>query len=287
MLGQSVMNAGSDKDINEPRDARANSATKPRNTVKSGIRAVEVIDYFMQVAEPVRTATLSKALGIPNSSADELLRTLAASGYLNYDVEQKLYSPSYKLVSNIRAVERNFFGEDVVARMMSDLRSETGASVVLTQQNDCWMDSVARVTGSWIEQSERYPAELVCYQGDRWQPSTNFAAAILTRYSNVQLADLTQRIQRLGLGPSGPSLFDGLIGTVERTRSRGYAVFRGDEGNPVNSIAVPLVMRHAASPYAIGLIGPSLFASAGDEREVAQILRRITDRYIDRINGLA
>lgn len=263
------------------------SASKSRAGVKSCLRTVDVINFFMGVSTPVRTTQVSEALGIPNSSADEILRTLAVAGFLSYNAISKLYSPSYKLVANVRTIERNFFGEDALAGLMADLRAETGATVIVTQQNDCWVDPVARVTGTWIEQDERYPAEMVCHVGNMWRPSTNFAAAMLTRHSNVQLADLTMRTQQMGLGPSGPSMFEALVDKVERTRARGYAIHRRNGSSAVDSIAIPLIVTHAASPHAIGVVGPSLFACEADEKRMARTIQQITSRHLDRLNGVA
>ncbi|RVT90476.1 helix-turn-helix domain-containing protein [Sphingomonas crocodyli] len=275
------------ENMGSSRPDRASGTQKARAGVKSCLRTVEVINFFMGVSAPVRTTKVSEALGIPNSSADEILRTLSVSGFLSYNAVSKLYSPSYKLVANVRTIERNFFGEDAIAGLMADLRAETGATVIVTQQNDCWVDPVALVTGDWVEQDERYPAEMVCHVGNMWRPSTNFAAAMLTRHSNVQLADLTMRTQQMGIGPDGPSMFEALVDKVERTRARGYAVHRRNGASPVDSIAIPLIVTHAASPHAIGVVGPRLFSCEADEKRIARTVQQVTSRHLDRLNGVS
>jgi hypothetical protein len=154
---------------------------------------VEVLEFFMKKGAPARTIEISEALGVPNSSADEILRTLAAVGYLTYNQATKLYAPSYKIVANASSIEDSFFGSGRVHEVMEDMRRETGASVFVTQQNDCWSENVAEVAGGWQARPDAapvYPAEMVCFERNSWRPGTNFAAAMLAQQSNV---DIIQR----------------------------------------------------------------------------------------------
>jgi DNA-binding IclR family transcriptional regulator len=126
-----------------------------------------VIEYFMNAGVPARTVEISEALGIPNSSADEILRTLAATGYLTYNSANKLYAPSYKIVANASSIERSFFGDGRITEIMEDVRRETGATVYVTQQNDCWSESIAETLGEWKAAPDvvpNYPTEISPYR---------------------------------------------------------------------------------------------------------------------------
>ena len=248
-----------------------------RGSVKSCLRTLEVIEFFLFAKAPARTIEISQALGIPNSSADEILRTLAATGYLNYDQETKLYAPSYKLVANVAAIEKSFFGGGQVAELMNGLRRETGASIFLTQQNDCWIESVAEVHGSWTPSDTKpaYPSEMVFFDRRAWRPGTNFAAAMLAQQSNVAIIQLATRMQRLGLGPKEPALMKNLVDGIAQTRGQGYAVWRRNSVVPVDSIAMPLRITGGVSPYAIGVVGDALFNNDNDVRAMQSAMRAI------------
>lgn len=255
-----------------------------RGSVKSCLRTLEVLEYFMEAGVPARTIEISEALGIPNSSADEILRTLAMRGYLSYNQATKLYSPSYKLVANANTIENRFFGSGRVVQVMEDLRRETGASVFLTQQNDCWSENIAQVTGGWQfrpESSQTWSSELICFERNSWLPATNFAAAILAQQSNIAIVQLATRTQNLGLGPKNPTLMKDLVDRIGNTRNRGFSLFRRRANNPVDSIAMPLRVPHSVASYAIGVVGDPLFENDNDVRRMLSAMQSVIFHYND------
>lgn len=258
--------------------------SRGRGSVKSCLRTLEVIEYFMQSGGPARTIEISESLGIPNSSADEILRTLATTGYLSYNQASKLYSPSYKIVANANAIERSFFGGGRINEMMENMREETGATVFLTQQNDCWMESVAEIPGGWVaapDAEASYANEMICFDRNSWRPATNFAAAMLAQQSNVDIIQLATRTQRLGLGPKGPALMKNLVDRIANTRTRGFALCRRNASIPVDSIAVPLRVPHGVASYAIGIVGDPLFENDSDVRSMLSTMQSVIFRHSD------
>jgi|GEM_PF-1080903 len=256
-----------------------------RGHVKSCMRTLEVLEYFMRFREPARTVEISEALGIPNSSADEILRTLAGAGYLSYNQASKLYAPSYKLIANVCMIEQSFFAGGAVARLLDDMRRETGATVYLTHQNDCWVESVAELTGGWLhpESDLDYPTEIVSFYRNGWRPGTNFAAAILAQQSNRAIVQLATRAQRLGLGPKGAMLMKTLVDRVARTRSQGFALCRRTDLAPVDSIAMPLYLPHGVASYAVGVVGDPLFQSEQDVRRMLSAMQAVIYRSSDNL----
>jgi len=260
----------------------AEGRSRGRGSVKSCLRTLDVLEYFMRARAPARTIEISEALGIPNSSADEILRTLAATGYLSYNPSSKLYSPSYKIVANAGAIEDGFFGSGRISRIMEDMRRETGATVFLTQQNDCWVESIAELAGGWEAApgyQPTYPSELVCFDHNIWRPSTNFAAAMLAQHSNVAILQIASRTQRLGLGPKGPALMKNLVDRIAHTRTRGFALCRRKATIPVDSIAMPLRVPHAVASYAIGVVGDPLFENDNDVRHMLSAMQAVIFRH--------
>jgi DNA-binding IclR family transcriptional regulator len=254
--------------------------------VKSCLRTLEVLEYFMTAGVPARTIEISEALGIPNSSADEILRTLAASGYLTYNQANKLYAPSYKIVANASSIEQSFFGGGRVHEIMEEMHRETGASVFVTQQNDCWSEGIAEMSGGWKaapDATPSYPTEMVCFERNSWRPSTNFTAAMLAQQSNVDIIQLATRTQRLGLGPKGPTLMKHLVDRIAQTRSRGFSICRRSRSQPVDSIAMPLRVPHGVASYAIGVVGDPLFQSDNDVRQMLSGMQAVLFRYNDGI----
>lgn len=259
-----------------------------RGSVKSCLRTLDVLEFFMRAQAPARTIEISEVLGIPNSSADEILRTLAMAGYLSYNQKTKLYSPSYKIVANATVIEKSFFGGSRVSEIMEDMAAATGATVFLTQQNDCWSESVAEVAGGWAagpDDPRRYPNEMICFTQNKWLPGTNFSAAMLAQQSNIAIIQLATRTQRLGIGPGNPALMKNLVDRIARTRSSGFAVCRRKVNVPVDSIAMPFRVPHAVSCYAIGVVGDPLFENDNDVREMQATMQSVMFRYKDTLRG--
>jgi DNA-binding IclR family transcriptional regulator len=266
--------------------SQADGRSRGRGSVKSCLRTLEVLEYFMNAGVPARTIEISEALGIPNSSADEILRTLAATGYLTYNQATKLYAPSYKIVANASSIEQSFFGGGQISEIMEDMRRETGATVFVTQQNDCWSESIAETVGDWKASPDvapSYPAQMVCFERDSWRPGTNFAAAMLAQQSNVDIIQLATRTQRLGFGPKGPTLMKHLVDRIAQTRNRGFSICRRSRSQPVDSIAMPLRVPHGVASYAIGIVGDPLFSSDNDVRQMLSGMQSVIFRYNDGI----
>ncbi|WP_198351224.1 IclR family transcriptional regulator [Flavisphingomonas formosensis] len=248
--------------------------TGDRASVKSCLRALDVIEYFAEVDAPARTVDVSEALGIPNSSADEILRTLSRRGYLCFSRTTKRYAPSYKMIGTVNAIERSFFGGERLRSLMYKLRQETGATVYLTTQNDCWLESVAEVKGDW--NGHRKPIdfyrELVRYDEDGWRPATNFAGALLAWQSNGEIIELADRTREFGIGPRGPSLMKQLIDRVSKIRARGFALCQRNDTVEVDSIACPLRVPNSVTPFAIGILGQHLF---NNERDTSRLVSTV------------
>ena len=268
-----------------PKFAHPGARDAAQGGVKSCLRALDILHYFTTHAAPARTIDISEELGIPNSSTDEILRTLASMGYLTFNRETKRYVPSYKLVATGRGIERNFFGGDTIGELLHEIREETGATVYVTFQNDCWVENVAQMRGHWQTPDDEidFPTEVIRYDRDRWQPGTNFAAAILAQHSNVEIIKLVTRAQQLGIGPRGPSLMKYLVDRVAQTRAKGFALCRRND-IVLDSIAVPLQLPNAVSPHAVGIVGEKLFESESDIKQMASAMQSAVMRHRARLH---
>ena len=209
--------------------------------MKSAMRTVEILEYFASVSQPVRTCEISSALDIPNSSVDDILRTLTTRGYVSFDRRTKRYAPSYKIVCMAQAIERGFFGDDRLRLLLRELQRVTGETVYLSVQNDCWVESVATIPGSWeaISEDEDYRRQVVYFDGTRWRPATNFAAALLALQSKLDIIDLVMRTQKLGISPDAQFAVNELIDDARLIRARGFATCRRDDNIKVEIGRLP------------------------------------------------
>jgi len=264
--------------------ARDRTTAKKAKTdmVKSCARALDVIEYFTFTARPARTAEISANLGIPNSSADEILRTLLGKGYLTFNSRTKHYAPSYKIIGTCRAIEQSFFGGGRVSQMLEKIKQETGATVYMTVQNDCWIESVAEIEGSWHGReypADYYPRKLIDYDETGWRPATNFAGAILALQSNVDIMKVASRSQKMGLAPKNDAAMTSLIERVRHIRAQGYALCRRSDMVEVESIACPTRFAESNVPMAVGILGKGLLTDPEQTRKLATFVRNTIAQY--------
>src|SRR3546814_9478802 len=75
-----------------------------RNLSRSATRALDVLDYMAALGRPLRAVEVASGMELNPSSANQLLKTMADSGYLIFDPRLKLYHPSPRL-SRFRSEE--------------------------------------------------------------------------------------------------------------------------------------------------------------------------------------
>src|SRR5689334_9384430 len=82
-------------------DAGAPRPTKRKHrmpeTVKSAVRAIEILEFFDRWRAPALVGTISAELGYPASSTSVLMRSLAKVGYLRYEPSARTYEPTERL----------------------------------------------------------------------------------------------------------------------------------------------------------------------------------------------
>jgi DNA-binding IclR family transcriptional regulator len=249
-----------------------------RLSSRSAARAFDVMEYFIRTGRPARTSEVSASLGIPNSSVDELLKTMAIKGYLAFNKDSHRYSPSYRLMELMHGLERRFFGDGRLRKLLNRLRIETGGTVIMTAQNDCWLESIAQVQGPWrtpppSQTDKTWP--IIQFNEHGWQPATNFAAALLSLHSNSGIIDLAVHTQAMGLAPKGNFRMHELIEHVHQIRSQGYALCHRDEVMPVSSVACPMRIPGTDVAVAIGVLSNDLLDDDVSARKIAMVTRQV------------
>lgn len=102
--------------------------------VKSAMRVFELLELFDAERRPLRIAEIVDKLGMPQSSASMLVKTLVTRGYLEFDPGTREYCPSMRVAFlgdwAMRAPEHQEMLQDALRR----LNNETGATVILARQ---------------------------------------------------------------------------------------------------------------------------------------------------------
>ena len=69
-------------------------SSQQSSSVKSAVRALEVIELFSVYREPLSVNAVSEVLNIPQSSASTLLKSLNRAGFIDRDPRSRRYMPA-------------------------------------------------------------------------------------------------------------------------------------------------------------------------------------------------
>lgn len=246
--------------------AREVVAPMPARLVKSGMRALEILEYFTTVRRPAIALEISTALGLPVSSGNELLKSLEEAGFLVFDPREKTYFPSPRVTRLSSAALPATAEAQVFQGLLADLQARTGACVTLSAQNRHLMQFVAFLASPGVgldgpQEGLKYP-----------MVGTASGGAIFAVKSRDELLGLICK-GCVGLSPAARERTTSLVlSQVRAAHERGYAVSFGDLPRNSVSIAVSLWAGATHVPLALCLGGASS-RYAGHEGELASLAR--------------
>jgi IclR family transcriptional regulator, KDG regulon repressor len=110
-----------------------------RHLVKSAQRVVEVLEYFDWDRRAARVNDICSALSYPQSSTSELLRSLAALGYLYYNRSRRTYSPTARVTLLGAWVEPDLFRNGKAFAAIDRIAQRTGETVVISSGGPAYM----------------------------------------------------------------------------------------------------------------------------------------------------
>jgi DNA-binding IclR family transcriptional regulator len=226
------------------------------NKARAAGRALEVLEFFREYGVPARTVEIGRALGIPNSSADDLLKALNAAGYLSFNAHTKCYSPSYQVIRLAEEFMGKFSNLSQVHEIERTMRDDTGQTVLVAIQEGAMLRVVSALNGVCDEPLMRIGCRRPLAHYDEtsgWNPTSNFAGALLAANTDLEIVEILSELEE----PGRLTDFKRLLERVKVIRNRGLAdqeVAR----SPSIAVCASWISRSKAAPaMAIGCIGYS------------------------------
>lgn len=105
------------------------------NVVKSAQRVLEILEFFDDYREEASVVQVAEALGYPQSSTSALLKSLAALGYLYYNVRTRTYISSPRVALLGSWLNSSISREGDLIEMMHELNEDLGEAVALIARN--------------------------------------------------------------------------------------------------------------------------------------------------------
>jgi len=234
-----------------------------RNTLR-------VLRYLASRSGPVRASTLARDLGLPRSSAYQLLAVMMDEGFLVHYPEVQAYGLSSLLsemgTSSVRTERLGRLGVPLLERLVASVEVPVVAHLAVLSGSDVMY--VARIQGFRAPTTVsrigvRLPAHL-----------TATGRSLLAGLSASQVTALYPHdrdlIVRAGAGPRTRAQLDRIL---ERARSDGWADEDGEISADYASVGAAA---HDSNGYPVAAVGLTFQSVAADEIARAALGRAVT-----------
>jgi DNA-binding IclR family transcriptional regulator len=238
--------------------------------VKSGARAVQVLEYFHRRGLPARAIEIGRDLDMSASSTNDLLKTLVEVGYLEFNETTKAYFIGARaaLFGHWAASVQPSMG--ILRDLSSELRERSGECVVLSTQRGHVVQFLSILHGP--DETPPYVAEGLS------APVVGTAAgsALLMDMSGEEVSEIVKRTYHL---KNAGKLADDLFSRLKMFRERGYASPVREDYVPGNwVVALPLPLRGSSGRIALGMGGLKSRIQER-EQELAALARETIGRF--------
>jgi DNA-binding IclR family transcriptional regulator len=229
--------------------------------IHSILRAINILEMFDSTAPRLTLTEVSQILELPKSTAHNYLNTLLSRGYIE-QTEDGRYALGTAVVSLTQAVRINVEFRDRAAPLLRALADLSHASVYL-----CSLDGDFVLYVYAIETSQRLRARTAI--GDRAHlHCTAVGKAILSALSWDEVLDIVSRQGLPKFTETTITDLDDLRDELEKTRSRGYAVDRGEHERSNYCIGAPIF-------DAVGRVIGSCSAAGSDPEVIGERAQEI------------
>ena len=247
-------------DSGEGRDERGSS--------RSLLRALEILEYLLGRGEPATVTQMIGDLGIPKSTAYEIVRTLTEGGILSAPgrggglfLGRRLYDLGMAYRAQDEVLREG-------ARIVESLRDETGETVQLSVLEDDMMVVL-------LKQEGIRPLRIISNAGSR--VPVNWAAAGRLLVSDMDDAALTRLLgATVRQSPTGQAETDipRLIAQIRRFRRLGHAFELNEANEHAGCVAAPVLDRSGKVIAALSVVAPEpRLTRAGRALLVAAVVR--------------
>lgn len=221
------------------------------NPVKSAARVLDLLELFALAREPLGVSEVARQLGMPKSSAQALLATLVARGYL------ARMGSAYQLAASVRSGELiggpfarlTRLAEPVMQRM-AERSGESAFLGVLT--GDWQVRYVAKAVSS---NQVRYDADLA-----HLRPAycTSIGLAILAHRHAADIETFLRRVPLKRITPQTITDRAALRRVIEKAQRDGYAEVRDGHVSGASGVSAPIFAPDATAIAALNLGAPSV-----------------------------
>lgn len=237
--------------------------------IKSAHRVLAILEYFQEHRRSATVGDIAGALGLPQSSASMLVKSLVTLGYLEHGEKSRLLRPSYRVALLGNWIQKSFFEHGPLTDTMEAIQREVGETVVLGRQNGAAMQYVHIVDAS-------YAIRLIIRAGTL-RPMTRAALGLmlLTQKPDHEIRAITRRNNADAEHSRHRVNERALLSEIEVIRRRGYAESNGRMIASASTIAMLVPTGRKETPLAMGVGGPIERISARRDEIIDALARHL------------
>ncbi len=261
------------KVVAEVPEVAAAESSKERGGIQSLERAFAILEEVARNREGITLAELSKSVGLHNSTAFHLIKTMAQLGYLTQLRDSKRYRIGSRLFTLAAgALEENSLLA-LVTPVLETLTRETGETghFAIRSGNDIVV--IARTAGSGLLQMMDRTG------GQRPAHATALGKVLLSALNDGQIRQFLGRDPLRRFTAKTIVDRDGLLREIEEVRRKGIAYDDGEFDAEIRCVAVPVHDFAGRLAGAVGISGAvwrlplqSLQDKAQQVREAARLI---------------
>jgi DNA-binding IclR family transcriptional regulator len=260
-----------------PRDIPfvVDAAAKPDTSVKSAFRVLQVLEFFDQVQRDARVSEIAERLHFPQSSTSVLLKCLSHAGYLEYTPSTRTYIPTARVALLGSWVSGSPVRDGSILRMMDELSSETGETIVLGCASGIYSKYIHVIQATNMKRLH-IPAG-----NKRLLVWSAMGICLLRDEPDEQIHLLVRRTNMEAMPGQKAIDVRQTLAHVDQMRRRGYFFSRGlvTPGAGAICMRVPDNPATLDRPLVIGIAG-LLESIERHEGKFVRLMRDVLDRYI-------
>lgn len=247
-------------------------------SVKSAVRALEVLELFANRRTPLRAWEIGEALEYPQSSTTMLLKSLMSMGYLSYDRILRTYFPTVRVTALGDWVTQHVFDDGKLIELLADVGRACGETTGLAVRNDIYVQYL-RVMASSRDGAAEASVRSSVTTARMYVLSDSVAGLALLSQLPTRAAERICRLINARMTAGAPRLnVQDMLGQLARIESDGFCLKVANHAPDRVTLAMPLYASRHELPLAIGVCGPAE-RMRGREREIAAVIQQTAARY--------
>jgi DNA-binding IclR family transcriptional regulator len=240
--------------------------------VKSAMRTFEVLEFFAERREPLRLHEIYSELGYPQSSTTNLLKSMVAAGYLNYNRKNRTYLPTTRVSMLGNWVPGYIQSAGNYRQMVEELQRRTDETVGLVTQNDLSIQYIILLTPDHEFQMAPQAGTM------RTMADSSSGLAMMAKMKDKDVEKICRYTNYYGMTEGRRVSYKDVMREINLIRSIDYAYVAHRPTEAVSSIAMALDTDLGGVPLAIG-VGGLADRIADKKPEIVEIMRDLIEAF--------